>query len=492
MTFEVRICNLGKLADATVRVAPLTVLAGVNNTGKSFFSKFLYSLLSGMNEMGGNPAARYVASRMAPALAGLDALKRSGYDNQQAAELTAHVRKLEKMSESIQIGNEPIESAHPEFVRLAEETLAAFGKIRKDMDALAGSANPIFGQAEFAVIDNNLNALPRIIGSSPVRLASNGVCEAVTQNLLGNFQASNLAELQRKPGKGISGEVSGFGAFVIHDLATFRKKIQHPWDPSPLIGESNFDSLFPEFWNSEFAGGLLSLRGFSRVIYLDSPAFWRVRAGLRSMRRRSMRRAGFHGREWRDGVPGYFHDLEDLLDGGELTGDVAFPEVAARIGEVIGGKVVRDDFGGHLYFCEGDRRHPLWSSSTGVANLGFLAMLIEKKLVDRGVFLFIDEPESNLHPAWQAEMTEALWGLARGGVNVVLATHSADMMERLRALVARHPEAEKMVALNHFAPDGVNKGGDKSFREKMGDILEELTEEFAESYMGAASAEGGR
>ena len=39
MTFQVRIQNLGKLADATVRVGDLTVLAGVNNTGKSFFSK---------------------------------------------------------------------------------------------------------------------------------------------------------------------------------------------------------------------------------------------------------------------------------------------------------------------------------------------------------------------------------------------------------------------------------------------------------------------
>ena len=49
MNFQVRIQNLGKLADATVRVAPLTVLAGPNNTGKTFFSKALYSVLDAVN-----------------------------------------------------------------------------------------------------------------------------------------------------------------------------------------------------------------------------------------------------------------------------------------------------------------------------------------------------------------------------------------------------------------------------------------------------------
>ena len=179
-----------------------------------------------------------------------------------------------------------------------------------------------------------------------------------------------------------------------------------------------------------------------------------------------------------------------MLDRGELTGEVAFPKVVERIVEAIGGKVIYATDSGKLLFHEGGSKFfPLSSTSTGVANLGFLALLIEKKLVDKGAFLFIDEPESNLHPAWQVEMVRALFDLARGGVNVVMATHSADMMERLRALVAKYPESEEMIALNHFSPDGVNKGGDKNFRERMGDILEELTEEFAESYMGKVGLE---
>ena len=66
MAFQVQIKNLGKLADATVRVGDLTVLAGVNNTGKSFFSKFLYSLLDAVSEMNDNPVARHIWSKTGP------------------------------------------------------------------------------------------------------------------------------------------------------------------------------------------------------------------------------------------------------------------------------------------------------------------------------------------------------------------------------------------------------------------------------------------
>ena len=49
MEFKVKIDNIGKLNKANLLVRPLTVLAGPNNTGKSFFSKTLYSVFSSLN-----------------------------------------------------------------------------------------------------------------------------------------------------------------------------------------------------------------------------------------------------------------------------------------------------------------------------------------------------------------------------------------------------------------------------------------------------------
>ncbi len=46
---KLTINNFGPLDDATIHIGDFTVLAGPNNTGKSFVSKFLYSLFDAMN-----------------------------------------------------------------------------------------------------------------------------------------------------------------------------------------------------------------------------------------------------------------------------------------------------------------------------------------------------------------------------------------------------------------------------------------------------------
>ena len=49
MAFKLNIKNIGKLTDAKIDIGKFTVLAGPNNTGKSFVSKILYSIFDAMN-----------------------------------------------------------------------------------------------------------------------------------------------------------------------------------------------------------------------------------------------------------------------------------------------------------------------------------------------------------------------------------------------------------------------------------------------------------
>ena len=46
--YHLRVENFGKLAAADIRIGDFTVLAGPNNTGKSFVSKLLYSIFSAL------------------------------------------------------------------------------------------------------------------------------------------------------------------------------------------------------------------------------------------------------------------------------------------------------------------------------------------------------------------------------------------------------------------------------------------------------------
>ena len=50
MAFNVKIQNLGKLDDAEIRIDRFTVFAGPNNSGKSFVSKTVYSVIKALSE----------------------------------------------------------------------------------------------------------------------------------------------------------------------------------------------------------------------------------------------------------------------------------------------------------------------------------------------------------------------------------------------------------------------------------------------------------
>ena len=117
----------------------------------------------------------------------------------------------------------------------------------------------------------------------------------------------------------------------------------------------------------------------------------------------------------------------------------------------------------------------------GIANLGILALLIERKVLDKGSYLFIDEPEAHLHPSWQVIMAETLFELSRQGVNVVIATHSADILKWLEVHVKKNPDDEQLVALNRFPVNG--RQVEEDFETRMAKIKQELTKPFSDLYL---------
>ena len=122
----------------------------------------------------------------------------------------------------------------------------------------------------------------------------------------------------------------------------------------------------------------------------------------------------------------------------------------------------------------------------GIANVGILALLIERKIIDKDAFVFIDEPEAHLHPAWQVVMAETLFELSRRGVNVVLATHSADILKWIEVHVKEKPEDKELIALNDFTPQGVGDN-EQDFEVKLASIKKSLTEPFSNLYLKSLS-----
>lgn len=91
--------------------------------------------------------------------------------------------------------------------------------------------------------------------------------------------------------------------------------------------------------------------------------------------------------------------------------------------------------------------------SFGMTNLGVLQAVLSKNIINKGSFVFIDEPESNLHPEWQAILAKILVKLAENGVFVVITTHSSDMLKALDVYTTQQQQ-ENFISTNYFEKNG--------------------------------------
>ena len=430
---RLRIRNFGKLSRADIRVGKFTVLAGPNNTGKSFVSKLLYSIFNALN---------------------------ADLEQERVFRLVSSLRS----SEAMRLALGGIISAEPLRPIVSQTAAVALSYIRgngTDIDQVTSSLRALAAQLKRTLfdsdhqqhaiesIDNLLKELER--AGSDWAFIEDELEYRLTQNLLGNFQVPHIGRL---------GNHANDNLTVNFD------------DVLDIDVSQNTLSL------KLISSALGKLSDTSNVVYLESPIYWKIFTHLREVGRPpiSRRRAS---RTALTGVPDYFHDLAESL-AYEYTEEMAYPEIHRwLVDDVIGGKVSVSEFG-EMSFEEAGRSYPLSTAATGVASIGVLAMLIERKVIDHGTMLFIDEPEAHLHTAWQVVMAKALFQLAKEGVTVVIATHSADILKWLEVHLKEHPDDAQFVALNRF-PDPCSDEDD--LQTQLAQIKQDLTRPFFDLYV---------
>ena len=486
MQFNLNVKNFGKLEDAKVRINNFTVFAGPNNTGKSSVSKLLYSFFNAMNA---NHAAIMLNSLLAPMPEALRQTRGALQDVvlhspipepgdkilDSVKQIVKHLREINEYAIDIEHGNdnnrykdeiEAFENIYPAIKEKVEEVKKLSDRITKITERLSKEpfrpdaaelqANIERRLGELSNLRRRINELhERIVSTEPNSFITNGFELELGRNLFLNFQVDSLSFLSNKKDKNIAIEIANIAKFEI---------------ANDDDGTSSISITEPR-----------SLQEYSRVIYLESPVYWKLKNALENMR---IQHRSLHSsrRESLDGVPNYFYELAYALRE-KYIGSGNFQDLFETLTgkEVLGGKLAISELG-ELMFQENDRSFPLSLTAMGVANLGLLALLLERKVIEEGSFVFIDEPEAHLHPAWQIVMVETLFALSRRGVNVVIATHSADILKWLEVHVKENPADKKQIALNHFTPQGVEED-ERDFEIKLASIKKSLTEPFSNLYM---------
>ena len=118
--------------------------------------------------------------------------------------------------------------------------------------------------------------------------------------------------------------------------------------------------------------------------------------------------------------------------------DVAVNRADIGIESIIGGSISAPKEKGYVtssdwIYSNGEDSYSLGQCAEGIKSLATISILDRYELLDAGSLLIIDEPEVHLHPQWVVGMARVLVKLAKErNVKILITTHSPDLVHALR------------------------------------------------------------
>jgi len=144
-------------------------------------------------------------------------------------------------------------------------------------------------------------------------------------------------------------------------------------------------------------------------------------------------------------IPGFDDTYQDLITA------INLPGIKGNLLEEfkVTKKVLTDLFEGTIsqvevdefIFKKGHIEMPMSLTAEGIKKIGIISTLINNRSIAKNSVLFIDEPETTLHPLAILKLVEILVLLSKAGVQVFIATHSMFVLKQLE-IIARRDELD--------------------------------------------------
>lgn len=462
MKFQVEVKNFGKIKDARVDLAPFTVISGTNSSGKSFLSKALYTFFSTINK-------DYVTLEVKKLFNSIYSLSHYGFYSTK--EPSSRIKEIyELLDEQLQVLDESINAdfGRATFIEQHANNLNIASKVDLIEDTIQELQHELKNKKKYSeFLERITTSLKQIKNlkeavKNPSKILSKKLDEEFKNNLKENFQVLTLADLISNDSK------DGLIKFNIEGLGEIKI------DKEAIDFNLKTDAI------SEF-------QLLHNVVFVESPIYWKLRKPLMEIQRRARNNPLFVFKQQQSeltGVPKFFYDLMELLSLDIKADDTASNfsnPIQDKINKTLSGELIISD-SGEIYFKDKgcSKNINLNLTATGVTNLGIIGLLVKKNIIASGSYVFIDEPEVNLHPAWQKIMIESLYDLSLNGINVVIATHSIDMIKYIENIMQdlSDDQINKHFAVNRLSNNGVSISENLTPRESLLKIKDDLGESF--------------
>jgi len=214
MQTKVKIKNIGKLEDAEVGINKFTVIAGPNNSGKSFVSKTVYSIIEALN---GDHVERYFQRLLEPSLNRFCFIAEH-LETPQEKQIKAIVEKLEQ--------------------RVIGTRYKSLEDIRETATNLVGDIDNLLNRGE-QDLSNDVNdyvratctaaleSLREIRGDLATKEADRIIeisrSEELQRTFIRNFQVAGVPQIKNEQENPISVEIDSIGKFE-YSQETFKSQ----------------------------------------------------------------------------------------------------------------------------------------------------------------------------------------------------------------------------------------------------------------------------
>jgi len=108
-----------------------------------------------------------------------------------------------------------------------------------------------------------------------------------------------------------------------------------------------------------------------------------------------------------------------------------FSKSRKSLEEIIGGKVEYDDASSRWQFKKGNQKFAIGVTAEGIKKIAILDTLLCNRYLTKNSIIFIDEPESALHPEAIAKLLDIIVILANHGIQFFIASHSYFVIKKL-------------------------------------------------------------
>jgi AAA15 family ATPase/GTPase len=108
-----------------------------------------------------------------------------------------------------------------------------------------------------------------------------------------------------------------------------------------------------------------------------------------------------------------------------------FAQSRQNLEVILGGKVEYDEDSGRWHFRKGNIKFPIGVTAEGVKKIAILDTLLGNRYLDTKSIIFVDEPESALHPTAISRLLDIVTVLAERGLQFFLASHSYFVVKKL-------------------------------------------------------------